>query len=892
MLCSRPSRSILALACGALFAVGCSTTTDTPQGETGSLSVDLVLADGLVIDEVRWEITGNGMDMSGDIDVSAPGSTASVEVFGLPPGETDYTVTLTATTTDKEVTCKGSAPFTVEVGETTNVMVMLNCKKPRTLGGVRVNGKFNICTELTKAVVSPLQTSVGNDISLSAQAFDEEGDAIHYVWTGDGGSIADPSAASTTYTCQEVGDHTVMIMVTDNDVYCRMATWTIPVTCVEGDGGDLCEDVECEDDGNECTETACNPANGACETSNVADGTECDGGTCSGGQCVEVDLCEGIDCDDQNECTTDACDPADGTCSSTNVDNGTPCNNDEGVCSDGSCVDVNLCDGVVCDDTGNDCTVAMCNNATGVCDTMDVTDGTPCNDDTGLCSVGVCVDNNLCESVDCTSDNDCVQDGTCDPADGDCIAGANEPADTPCNADSGDVCDGAGNCVACNIADQCPDDGNACTAAACESNACAQNNVMDGQACDFDGSAGICEAGTCVSAPQCVSPGDCNDGNPCTVGDCPDGMCVYTPVDGGSCDVSAGVPGTCSGGSCVGLCVGVDCPSISQCVMAGACNDQTGECVAGDNQPQDFACTENGGSVCDGAGTCVECNNNLQCDVEFNEVCSGGSCIAGCTVPAPVDRLGIPMACRNTFNQAVSTFPIDLLNVTPDDCVQDGQPVNFGIDPTIALDTAFLQAAADTLCATGLALTEADVGQAQISIDAIAGATCTEQLTELTPVPQTVNLDVTVVGTCGAGGTITVNSGISLPLPAVTLPCTAGTAGSEVQICSTGEVPLFIDLGTPDAGETYVNVVVGGGFITVAFKCNTSSTTEPAPGVTVNCTAPNPGGECAGIPAGDTGEQPFPESDCDFSDGFPGDCTTVPRAVDPGTVCPTFTVTP
>ena len=400
---SLPTRWITLLVFGALTAFGCVGTTDTgPQSETGSLAVDLVLAGGIEINQVGWQITGNGMDMSGDIDVSAPGSTASVEVFGLPPGEMDYTVALTATSSDEAVTCEGSAPFNVEVGQTTNVMVMLNCKKPRTLGGVRVNGKFNICTELTKAVVSPLETSVGNDISLSAQAFDEEGDDIHYIWTGDGGSIADPSAASTTYTCQEVGDHTVTIMVTDNDVYCRMATWTVPVTCVEGDGGDLCEDVICEDDGNECTEAACNPANGACETSNVADGTECDGGTCSAGVCVEVDLCEGVICDDENECTADACDPADGTCASTNVDNGTPCADETGMCVDGACMITDLCEGVVCDDTGNDCTVAMCNTATGVCDTMNVTDGTECNGGAGACSAGDCVDNNLCDGVDCT----------------------------------------------------------------------------------------------------------------------------------------------------------------------------------------------------------------------------------------------------------------------------------------------------------------------------------------------------------------------------------------------------------------------------------------------------------------------------------------------------------
>ncbi len=131
------------------------------------------------------------------------------------------------------------------------------------------------------------------------------------------------------------------------------------------------------------TEAACNPANGACETSNVADGTECDGGTCSGGVCVEVDLCEGVICDDENECTADACDPADGTCASTNVDNGTPCADETGMCVDGACMITDLCEGVVCDDTGNECTVAMCNAATGICDTMNVTDGTVCNGGAG-----------------------------------------------------------------------------------------------------------------------------------------------------------------------------------------------------------------------------------------------------------------------------------------------------------------------------------------------------------------------------------------------------------------------------------------------------------------------------------------------------------------------------
>ena len=90
-------RRIVFLLCGALSVVGCVGSTDSPQGETGSLSLDLVIGDGILISEVDWQITGNGMDMSDTINVRAPGSTASVEVFGIPPG-LHYLVSLSAST--------------------------------------------------------------------------------------------------------------------------------------------------------------------------------------------------------------------------------------------------------------------------------------------------------------------------------------------------------------------------------------------------------------------------------------------------------------------------------------------------------------------------------------------------------------------------------------------------------------------------------------------------------------------------------------------------------------------------------------------------------------------------------------------------------------------------
>jgi hypothetical protein len=228
------SRKFFRMACsvGLTLALSGCASEDTSSGETGSIGLNLELATDVVINEVDYLISGNGITpVSGTIDTSAPGATASVEVFGLPPGQ-GYLVELSATSEDGETSCGGSAPFDVTIGVSTDVMVMLSCKRAPRYGGVRVNGKLNICADLMQAVVSPLQTSVGNDIDLSAIANDEEGDAIQYAWSGTGGNIADPNAASTTYTCSEAGEQSITIVISDDDFENCMDEWTVPVTCV------------------------------------------------------------------------------------------------------------------------------------------------------------------------------------------------------------------------------------------------------------------------------------------------------------------------------------------------------------------------------------------------------------------------------------------------------------------------------------------------------------------------------------------------------------------------------------------------------------------------------------------------------------------------------------
>jgi hypothetical protein len=236
-----PNRNLaLSLLVGAiLLAGGCSGDSSSVPC-TSAVLIDLDVSSDvegleLVINEVLWTITGNGMaPMKGAIDTSDPNATPSIEIFGLEPG--NYTIDLEATSEDGATTCRGSAMFGVTVGVVTEVAVLLRCSVGQRFGAVRVNGWFNICAELTKAVVAPLQTSIGNAIIVSSQAEDAERDPIEYAWTADNGTFANPSASATFYTCEETGNDQLTISVTDDGFEYCVDNWTVDVRCVDGGG--------------------------------------------------------------------------------------------------------------------------------------------------------------------------------------------------------------------------------------------------------------------------------------------------------------------------------------------------------------------------------------------------------------------------------------------------------------------------------------------------------------------------------------------------------------------------------------------------------------------------------------------------------------------------------
>jgi len=262
-------------------------------------------------------------------------------------------------------------------------------------------------------------------------------------------------------------------------------------------------------------------------------------------------------------------------------------------------------------------------------------------------------------------------------------------------------------------------------------------------------------------------------------------------------------------------------------------------------------------------------------------------CPPGAAVPAPATGT-TPLACRNNLNQLVSEFVVTLDVAL--DCAIAGEPFNASVSPTLTLDTTFLQTVADWLCPLGVALTGVTVNNAQARIDAVQGATCESQVSELSPVPQDVELDVTVDGVCGLGGSVTVNSGPSFALPDISLRCVADdTAGETVAFCATGVTPLEVDWEDSPV-DTWVTLF--GSPFTYSIGCGGPATIKPAPGESVACTAlNNDGGTCGeAVGTGDFGEEPFPTSDCDFPSGQPFECTTVPVAVDPTAECVTFTL--
>ncbi len=120
---------IIAVMAPMTMLVGCGSNSGTGSEPSSSLLLNLTIAGSVDIDEVLWRVSGGDMeDMLGAIDTSAPGSTASLELFGVPEG-TGYLLEMEALSALGDFYCTGSTSFDVTAGVATPVDVTLNCRR-------------------------------------------------------------------------------------------------------------------------------------------------------------------------------------------------------------------------------------------------------------------------------------------------------------------------------------------------------------------------------------------------------------------------------------------------------------------------------------------------------------------------------------------------------------------------------------------------------------------------------------------------------------------------------------------------------------------------------------------------------------------------------------------
>jgi hypothetical protein len=202
------------------------------------------------------------------------------------------------------------------------------------------------------------------------------------------------------------------------------------------------------------------------------------------------------------------------------------------------------------------------------------------------------------------------------------------------------VCNANGDCVGCNVPEDCPGSDDFCKKRKCESGMCGVTTTAQGMALPADQQvAGDCQTKVCDGSggvEDVVTPGDIVvDSNPCTKDFCNGTTPSHPPEDQGTtCSVDGGH--MCDGaGACVEClapsdcatpggypCAFATCGNTHQCGTANASSDtncgQAPSCALGVGHLQD---------KCDGSGTCVGGANPVCSPF----VCNGNACGTSCS---------------------------------------------------------------------------------------------------------------------------------------------------------------------------------------------------------------------------------------------------------------------
>lgn len=718
---------ILLLICTALTSLGCDDGTTPLGGEVRE----------------KKQLAGEGEACS-DVDVCDDGNPCTTDVCDVggtgvcimtnntDPCNVDNDV-CTAGVCDGAGACDETSPLVCDDG---NPCTDDACTDPVT-GCEYTNDNNNVCTDDGDVCTQAHNCIAGVCVGSNAKVCDDGNDCtddscdpvLDCVFVADDSNSCDDGAGCTDNACS--GGTCVATDTCDTDPDdCQVETCDVAGdTCVSSDAannspcddddlcttGDRCLNGSCDatgtetcDDGNDCTDTSCDPGSGC-----LFDAVDCsDGSACTDDLCAPVGGCSNptISCNDNNACTSDSCDPATGCI---NTDTSASCA-DANQCTADSCDPIAGCindtvamEGTGCNDSnacnvGETCQSGACTGGVAeTCDDSEFCTTDTCDPSTGCqftARTGVACD----DGIDCTQNETCNSSGTCatgTPNDSLCNPYDTVCAEALCTGSSGtgcnlfpaakvdfvcrpatSVCDVAEECD--GVSSTCPNDAFAsssteCVAASCSGGVqtdqlfcsgttatCGTPNTVDcmGLACD-GGAPSICLS-------DCTDSSDCLASHYCDV---PSGTCLPRQNPGGAC-TSDDNCNTAQGDSCVdGVCCNAPCTGQCQaCNVAGS----VGQCVpvpaggapreGGPVGASRVPCSTDGsscGGACDGvnvsacafpmAGTeCAPaaCNAGTNQAVEAS-VCNG---LGACNAPAAVSCDPFVCdgdACRQTCSQ-------------------------------------------------------------------------------------------------------------------------------------------------------------------------------------------------------------------------------------------------
>jgi hypothetical protein len=188
-------------------------TSGSENPALGSVELEVRLNDLVTLSLMEWSIEGNGFSDRGQLDV-ARRPLVTARLGGIPAGE-GYRMRLSAS--QAQMSCTGSATFSIRGGGTTALRIELQCIPFGTTGQVEVTAPINVCPTVTELSAAPVELEVGDTAKVWGAATDPEKDAKKLTprWeiTGSGAFVSDGWQASLT--CDKAGVTSVWLNVSD-----------------------------------------------------------------------------------------------------------------------------------------------------------------------------------------------------------------------------------------------------------------------------------------------------------------------------------------------------------------------------------------------------------------------------------------------------------------------------------------------------------------------------------------------------------------------------------------------------------------------------------------------------------------------------------------------------